>query len=208
LIFLKEKKKKKRKRKRKIKHFVLTKTTSFRYNYDAQSRFRIPHLKRQLQSIQHGSKSCTKYLQLIEQWADQLAAVAKQVEDDDLISFIISGLNPIFNSFITAFSFAVRDTDMSFVDFKSKFLSKNTLLENQQLPSDFRSFALYANKQINTPTFHSANRKPRYPPEIISRPFFFYKNETIHLTSLDLLEMVPLSLEIRPINPSTTTPTN
>jgi hypothetical protein len=142
--------------------------------YAAQSRSRISHLKRQLQSIQQGSKSCNEYLQVAKKYADQLAAVGKPLEDDDLISFIISGLNPTVNTFITAFSFAVRKTEMSFVDFQSELLSHETLLENQNLQSvtpESGSFALYSNKQTNAPTFHSANRKPRYSPRTNSHHF-------------------------------------
>jgi hypothetical protein len=57
---------------------------------------------------------------MAKQWADQLVAMGKPIEDDDLISLIISGLHLMFNSFITvvkkkkktfitAFSFVVRD---------------------------------------------------------------------------------------------------
>jgi len=83
----------------------------------SQSRSHISYLKRQLQNLQQGSKTCTKYIRLAKQWADQLAATGKPVEEDDLISYIISGLNLVFNSFVTAFSFAIRNTDMAFADF-------------------------------------------------------------------------------------------
>jgi hypothetical protein len=38
---------------------------------------------------------------MAKQWADQLVAMGKPIEDDDLISLIISGLHLMFNSFIT-----------------------------------------------------------------------------------------------------------
>lgn len=92
---------------------------------------RIVHLNRQLQSLQQGSKLCTDYLQQAKLWADQLAVVGKSVEDDDLISFVISGMNPSFNSFVTTFSFVVKDHDMSFTDFQAELFSHEILLKNQ-----------------------------------------------------------------------------
>ena len=72
--------------------------------FATQSRSHISNLKRQLQSLQQGSKSCTEYLNQAKQWVDELSAIGKPLEDDDLISFIISGINPMFNSFVTAFT--------------------------------------------------------------------------------------------------------
>ena len=63
--------------------------------FSDQSRSRISHMKRQLQSLQQGSMTCAEYLNQAKSWADQLAAVGKPVDDDELISFIISGLNPL-----------------------------------------------------------------------------------------------------------------
>jgi hypothetical protein len=133
--------------------------------YADQSRSQISHLKRQLQSLQQGSKNCIEYLNMAKQWANQLAAVGKPVDDDDLISFIISGLNPAFISFITAFNFAVQDKEMKFADFQSELLSHEILLENQQhhtLTPETGSFAFYTNKSNNQP--HLSNRRPTFPP--------------------------------------------
>jgi len=57
-----------------------------------------------------------------------LAAGGKPVDDDDLISFITSGLNPAFNSFVTIFNFSSRNKDLSFAE----LLIHEILLENQQ----------------------------------------------------------------------------
>jgi hypothetical protein len=54
--------------------------------------------------------------------------VGKPVDDDDLISFIISGLNPIYNTFITVFSLAIRNCEMSFTDFNRNYLIMRFLL--------------------------------------------------------------------------------
>ena len=96
--------------------------------YASQSRSHISQLKRQLQSLQQGSQSCSEYLNSAKQWADQLSAVGKHVEDDDLISFVINGLNPMYNSFVAAFSFHVHDRAMTFANFQAELLSHEVLL--------------------------------------------------------------------------------
>lgn len=72
-----------------------------------KSNSQVAHLKMKLQNLPQGSKSCYEYLQIARYiWADQLAAVGKPLEDiEDLISSIISGLNPSLNTLITSFSF-------------------------------------------------------------------------------------------------------
>jgi hypothetical protein len=64
------------------------------------SHTRIFNLRRQLQTISQGSKSCTDYLLT----AKNLAAIGKGVEDEDLISYVIGGLNPSYHTFVTTFS--------------------------------------------------------------------------------------------------------
>jgi hypothetical protein len=80
--------------------------------------------------------------------ADQLSVAGKPVDDDDLISFIISGLNPAYNSFVIAFSFTIWTTAMSFSDFQTELLSHEILLESQNhhaIAPETGSFALYSN---------------------------------------------------------------
>jgi hypothetical protein len=55
---------------------------------------------------------------LAKSWADQLATMGKPIDDDDLISFIISGLNPSFNAFISTFNFATHETLLLYDDFE------------------------------------------------------------------------------------------
>jgi hypothetical protein len=99
--------------------------------YASQSCSRILNLKRQLQNLQQGSKTCTEYLHDAKLLANQLAAVGTPVDEDDLISYIIGGLNASFNAFITTCSFTLDDSTMSFDDFQSKLLSHEMFLEQQ-----------------------------------------------------------------------------
>jgi uncharacterized protein YxjI len=54
-------------------------------------RTRISTLRRQLQTINQVTKTCTDYLLTAKSLADQLAAIGKGVDDEDLISYVIGG---------------------------------------------------------------------------------------------------------------------
>jgi hypothetical protein len=80
-----------------------------------------------LQSLQQGNKTYTEYLNQAKAWADELSAVGKPVDDDNLISLIINGINPTFNSFVTT-TFTLRDRETTFHDLQSELLSHEILL--------------------------------------------------------------------------------
>lgn len=88
------------------------------------------HLKQKLQTLYQGSMKCTDFLEKAKLVSDELAIVGKPLEDDDLMSYIVSGLNPYFNPFITSLSFATRDNNVSFENFLAKLLSYELLLDN------------------------------------------------------------------------------
>jgi hypothetical protein len=94
----------------------------------SHSRSRVSHLKRLLQSLNQGSKSCSEFLTSSKRWANQLAAIGKPTNDKDLINSIISGLKLIFNSFVTSISIATRDNHLSFLEFRDKLLNHDMLL--------------------------------------------------------------------------------
>lgn len=70
-----------------------------------------------------------EYLRVAKVWADQLAIVGHPIDDEDLISFIISDLNPIYNSFITSYIFVTRENSLSFEDFQDELLNHEILLK-------------------------------------------------------------------------------
>jgi hypothetical protein len=72
--------------------------------------------------------SCSEYLQVAKIWADQLTDVGHPIDDEDLISFIISGLNHVFNSFITSYIFITCENPLSFDDFHNELLNHEMLL--------------------------------------------------------------------------------
>jgi hypothetical protein len=146
--------------------------SSLATRFAAQSKSRISHLKRQLQRLQQGNKTCTEYLSQAKTWSDELSAVGKPVEDDDLISYVINGINPIYNSFVTAFT--LRDRETTFHDFQSELLSHEILLQNQQqtLNPEAGSFALHVNR-FRPP--HQPNNFHSPPPNFRPSPNNFRK---------------------------------
>ncbi|KAF9680063.1 hypothetical protein SADUNF_Sadunf06G0081000 [Salix dunnii] len=137
--------------------------------FAAHNRSRISHLKRQLQNLQQGNKTCADYVQIAKGLANQLAAVGKPIEDDDLISYIIGGLSGAYNSFITSFSFATRDISLSFNDFQSELLSYEALLENQMksVPPEAGQFALFNQYQHRGSSGFNKKQRHRLPRPII-----------------------------------------
>jgi len=87
---------------------------------------------------------------------DQLAMVGKPVSDEDLISYLIGGLNPRYNAFITSFTLMTKDESMSLADFQTFLLSHEQLLNSQAASIEPSSFAMHAQKMSPN------NRKPRF----------------------------------------------
>jgi hypothetical protein len=107
-------------------------------------------MKKQLQNRSQGPKSCSEYLQTAKLLADQLATSSITIPDEELISFIFNGLNPPFTSFITTYSFATQENQISFDDFQDELLSHEMLLNQQQLKAtDSSTFALVAHRSMN-----------------------------------------------------------
>jgi hypothetical protein len=134
--------------------------SSLSTRFASQSRSQVLHLKRQLHGLQQGSKSCTEYLRLAKSIADQLAAVGKPADDEDLISFIMSGLNPSFNSFITSYYVNTRDHSPTFANFQDDVLSHEMLLKQQFVATaDTNSnFAFHMQRQGSNSS--NSNRMP------------------------------------------------
>ncbi|KAG6747972.1 hypothetical protein POTOM_047864 [Populus tomentosa] len=129
--------------------------TTLQNRFSSQSRSRISHLKRQLQMLTQGGKTCSAYLDSAKTLVDQLAAAGKPVDDQDLINFLLIGLHSSYTPFVTSFNFASRDTEFTFEDFQTELLGFENLLEITQsvATSDTSHFAF-------------ASRKPRlFPPQ-------------------------------------------
>jgi hypothetical protein len=92
--------------------------TTLATRYASQSKANICYLKRQLQTLNQGSQSCSAFLNEIKSIAGLLAAAGQSVEDEDLISHVLGGLNSDYTTFITLFNFTTRTTSMTFEEFQ------------------------------------------------------------------------------------------
>ncbi|RVW68591.1 hypothetical protein CK203_063981 [Vitis vinifera] len=92
------------------------------------------------------------YLQTAKALADQLAAAGKPVDDQDLISYIIDGLQLVFNPFITSYNFASRDKELTIDEFNAELLSYEALIDSQcvYLASNTTHFALTTSRHPPT----------------------------------------------------------
>jgi hypothetical protein len=121
-----------------------------------------------LLSLHQGSLTCSEYIQSAKVWSDQLEAVGKPIPDEDLISFLLNGLNPSFNTFVTTISLLTREKQLTLDDFQEELINHETLLNQQQAPAtDNSTFALFTQKQGQK---FSKNRGP-YPTKFPSRNF-------------------------------------
>ncbi|KAA8549656.1 hypothetical protein F0562_001326 [Nyssa sinensis] len=116
--------------------------------FASPSRSRINHLKRLLQTLNQVSMKCAAYLDSAKQLTAQLGVVGKTIDDDDLIAYIVSGLNHSYHPFITSLSLATRDKALSFEDFQAELLSCELFLENRlhSIPPETNNLALFAPK--------------------------------------------------------------
>lgn len=97
--------------------------------YATPSRGHIKQLKDQLRRITKEGRSITEFMQAIKACADQLAALGKNVEHEDLIDRVLAGLDDSYSSIIESVN--ARDTPISFEELHEKLINKElSLLQN------------------------------------------------------------------------------
>jgi hypothetical protein len=133
--------------------------------FASKSQSRISHLKRQLHNLQQGSQTYTEYLRTAKSLTDQLTVIGHQIPDEDLISFILSGLNSSYNIFVQFYSLTTRDNCLTFEDFQAELLTHEILIENQNstMQSDVGNSAFFTHKRGT----NSSYEKKKYggPPK-------------------------------------------
>jgi len=154
------------------------------------SKTRIQKLRYQLQGLRQGNKTCSNYIHTAKSLADHLAMVGKPVTDEDLISYIIGGLTPRYNAFITSFALLTKDESIPLEDFQTLHLSHEQLLNNQNAETEASSsFALHAQKSNHNPRkskFNNGHRKnqSRFPNSKQNQTRFssqFFRLSSTHL---------------------------
>ena len=114
-------------------------------------------------------KPFSNYLLTAKSWAGQLAAIGKAVDDEDLISYVVGGLNSSYHPFITSLSFATRDVPISFDAFQIELLNFEYLLESHV------KFVLPESNQV---AFFTQKSKQQYYNK--KTKFQQYPNQRLH----------------------------
>jgi hypothetical protein len=69
-------------------------------SFASQSRSRVLHLRNQLVATRKGDMSITSYFLIMRGYADEMAATGKPLDDDDVVLYILNGLDADYNSLI------------------------------------------------------------------------------------------------------------
>ena len=126
--------------------------------YARPSRGHIKQLKDNLRNISKGSQSITDYMQSIKARTDELAALGKPLDHEDLIEKILEGLDEQYQSVIDAVN--GRDTTISFDELHEKLINKELSLRNMSSSSLLPASAHPTNVRSKRPPW-PANNKPQ-----------------------------------------------
>jgi hypothetical protein len=69
-------------------------------SFASQSRSRVLHLRNQLVATRKGDMSIASYFSTMRGYADEMASAGKSLDDDDVVSYILNGLDTDYNSLI------------------------------------------------------------------------------------------------------------
>jgi hypothetical protein len=96
-------------------------------SYASQSRARVINTRMALATTQKGSSSAAEYVIKMKTLADEMASDGKKLDDEELISYILAGLDYEYNSLVS--SIAARVEPVTLGDMYSQLLAFETCLE-------------------------------------------------------------------------------
>lgn len=105
----------------------------------AARRGHIKQIKDQFNRITKDPRTITDYMQALKACADQLAAIGKPVDHEDLIDGVLGGLDTSYNSIIESVN--GRDTLISFKELHEKLINKKLSLAQAQPPPELPAIA-------------------------------------------------------------------
>jgi hypothetical protein len=97
--------------------------------YSSPSRVRVIHLHGKLSSTGKGEDLCAVYVAVMKSYADGMAAAGKQLDDDDIVSYILSGLDAEYNPMVESICTKTEPTTLS--DLYAQMLSIEARLDAQ-----------------------------------------------------------------------------
>jgi hypothetical protein len=77
-------------------------------SFESQSRACVINVRMALSTTKKGDMTISKYVTKMKALADEMASAGKRLDDDDLVSYILAGLDPDFDSVISAVSARVE----------------------------------------------------------------------------------------------------
>jgi hypothetical protein len=70
--------------------------------FSSQSRARVVHLCSKLATTHKGHATCAAYYVQMKGFADEMAAVGKRLDEEEVICYILAGFDVDFNPFVEA----------------------------------------------------------------------------------------------------------
>lgn len=98
--------------------------------YAAQSYARVANLRMQLSNLKKGSMSITVYYAKMRAIGDELAAAGKPIEDEEMVTAILTGLDYDYNAIVS--SVLGRADQISLSELYSQLMSYETHLQMYQ----------------------------------------------------------------------------
>jgi len=105
--------------------------------FAAQSKARVANLRVLLSTTKKGNMSSAAYFTKMCSYKDELAAVGKVVDDDEMIHFVLNGLDFDYNPFVTS----MLGRDLSLSELYSQLLIFDQRMEMFQENGQFQSSA-------------------------------------------------------------------
>ena len=107
--------------------------------FSAQSRARVTNLRMQLSNLKKGGMTMEAYFNKIRKIKDELAAAGKLVDDDEVVSYILNGLDFDYNPIVS--TILGRAEPISLSDLYSQLLSYDLRMEMYQDGGQYQSSA-------------------------------------------------------------------
>jgi hypothetical protein len=74
--------------------------------FTVENRASVRHLKRQIAALKKGDGLAATYMQQVKTLVDALAAVVSPLSDDDIIDYMLTGLDSAFSPIAASMNFA------------------------------------------------------------------------------------------------------
>jgi hypothetical protein len=98
--------------------------------FASQSRARVVHLCPKLSSTHKGDSTYMAYYVQMKGFVDEMAVAGKRLDDEEVISYILAGLDIDFNPFIEAFTAKTESQTLN--DLYSQLLIVEDRVESQK----------------------------------------------------------------------------